>query len=88
MHQLTHYYDHVILLRSIALFCRSQQPRGIRHELSSLVRTLGLWVRIPLKPWVFGVCVCVYVFFCVYVALCLGTGLATAGNSSKESYRL
>jgi hypothetical protein len=28
---------------------RSQLPRGLSHELSSLVRTLGSWVRIQLK---------------------------------------
>jgi hypothetical protein len=30
---------------------RSQWPRGLRHELSSLARILGSWVRIPLKAW-------------------------------------
>jgi hypothetical protein len=29
--------------------CRSQWPRGLRHEPSSLAQTLGSWVRIPLK---------------------------------------
>jgi hypothetical protein len=28
---------------------RSQWPHGLRHDLSSLTRTLGSWVRIPLK---------------------------------------
>jgi hypothetical protein len=41
-------------------------------ELSSLVRTLGSWVRIPLK--VMDVCVRL---FCVCVVLCVGSGLAT-----------
>jgi hypothetical protein len=44
---------------------RSQWPRSLRHELSSLARTLGSWVRIPLKAWMY---VCVYsmfVSFCV-----------------------
>jgi hypothetical protein len=31
--------------------------RGLRHELSSPTWTLGLWVQIPLKAWIF-VCVC------------------------------
>jgi hypothetical protein len=31
----------------------NQWPRGVRHELSSLARMLGLWVRIPLKAWMF-----------------------------------
>jgi hypothetical protein len=41
-----------------------------RHELSSLARTLGSWVRISLKAWM---SVCVY---SVYVVLCAGSGLA------------
>jgi hypothetical protein len=45
------------------------------YELSSLARTLGSWVRIPLRAWIFGVCMC---SFCVCVALCLGRGLATS----------
>jgi hypothetical protein len=35
---------------------RSRQTRDLRNELSSLARTLGSWVRIPLKAWVVGVC--------------------------------
>jgi hypothetical protein len=50
---------------------RSQWPRGLRHELSSLARTLGSWVRIPLKRWTF---VRVY---SVFVLLCVGSSLAT-----------
>jgi hypothetical protein len=42
----------------------SQWPRGLRHELSSLARMLGSWVRIPLKAWMF-------------VCVCIGSGLAT-----------
>jgi hypothetical protein len=30
---------------------QSQWPRGLRHELFLLARTLGSWVRIPLKAW-------------------------------------
>jgi hypothetical protein len=48
-----------------------ERQRGLRHEPSSLARTLGLWVRIPLEAWV-------YVgLFCVCVVLCVGSGLAT-----------
>jgi hypothetical protein len=50
---------------------RSQWPRGLRHELSSLARTLGSWVRIPVEAWM---SVCVY---SVCVVLCVGSGLAT-----------
>jgi hypothetical protein len=38
--------------------CRSQWARGLRHELSSLARTLGSWVRIPFRSWIL-VCVCI-----------------------------
>jgi hypothetical protein len=31
--------------------CRSQWPRGLRHELSSPAEILGSWVRIQLKAW-------------------------------------
>jgi hypothetical protein len=44
---------------------RSQWPRGIRCEPSSLARTLGSWVPIPLEAWM---SVCVYsvsVLFCM-----------------------
>jgi hypothetical protein len=53
----------------------SQWPRVLRHELSSLARTMKSWVRIPIKAWMFGVCMRL---FCVCVVLCLGSGLATS----------
>jgi hypothetical protein len=46
---------------------RSQWTRGLRHELSSPVRTLGPWIRITLKAWI-----SVGAFI-----LCVGSGLAT-----------
>jgi hypothetical protein len=58
-------------------------PCGLRHELSSLARKLGSWVRIPLSA---SMSVCVssaFVFSCVQVA-----ALRRADHSSKESYRL
>jgi hypothetical protein len=30
---------------------RTQYPRGLKHELSSLARTLESWARIPLRAW-------------------------------------
>jgi hypothetical protein len=49
----------------LAFLCQSQWPRGLRHELSSLSRTLGSWVRTPLKAWM-SVCVySVFVLSCV-----------------------
>jgi hypothetical protein len=47
---------------------RSQWQRGIWHELSSLARMLGSWVRIPLEAWR---------SVCVYSVFVLGSGLAT-----------
>jgi hypothetical protein len=35
----------------INITCRSEWRRGLRHELPSLPRTLGSWVRIPLEAW-------------------------------------
>jgi hypothetical protein len=49
----------------IIMICRSQWPRGLRHELSSPTPTLGSWVRISLEA---GMSVCVY---CVFVLLCV-----------------
>jgi hypothetical protein len=50
------------------------------HEMSSLARTLGSWVRILLKAWMFGVCMRL---FCVCVVLCLAPcdGLITRPRS-------
>jgi hypothetical protein len=60
-------WSFVLLLQSI------YTPRGLRHEPSSLARTLGSWVRIPLK----AMDVCYVRLCCVCVVLCLGRGLAT-----------
>jgi hypothetical protein len=49
--------------------CRSQWPRGLRHEMSSPAWTLGSWVRIPLEAWMFA--------FIQFVLSCVGSGLAT-----------
>jgi hypothetical protein len=54
------------------LHCRSQWPRGLRHEMSLPAWTLGSWVSIPLGAWMF---VC---FYSVFVLSCVGSGLATA----------
>jgi hypothetical protein len=61
---------HFFFLEDRFIMGRSQWPRGLRHELSSLARTLGSGVRIPLKAWM-----SVFVYS-VYVVLCVGTGLA------------
>jgi hypothetical protein len=55
----------------------SQWPRGLRHELSSLARTLGSWVRIQLKAWMSVLVYSVFVMFCMKIAA-----------PCKESYRL
>jgi hypothetical protein len=54
---------------SLLMLSRSQWPRGLKHELSSLARTLGSWVRIPLEAWM---------SVCVYYVFALGSGLATS----------
>jgi hypothetical protein len=41
--------ERIMFIWPIVVQGRSQWPRGLRHELSSLVRKLGSWVRIPLK---------------------------------------
>jgi hypothetical protein len=49
----------------ITRLSRSQWPRGLRHELSSLAQPLGSWIRIPLEVWI-SVCIhSVFVMFCV-----------------------
>jgi hypothetical protein len=63
--------------------CRSQWPRGLRHEPSSPARTLGSWIRIPLKAWMSVCFYSVFVLFCGYVA-----ALRRADPPSKKSYRL
>jgi hypothetical protein len=55
---------------------RSWYPSGLRHELSSLARTPGPWVRIQLWTWMFSVCV--YIYVCVFLCLCTGRGLETS----------
>jgi hypothetical protein len=62
---------------------RSQWPRGLKHELSSLARTLGSWVWIPLKGWIFYARL-----FCVCFVLCVGRGLATDWSPVQTVYRL
>jgi hypothetical protein len=41
---------------------RTRWPRGLRHEPSSLARSLRSWVRIPLEEWIsvyaFMLCLC------------------------------
>jgi hypothetical protein len=81
-----HQQVHVYLARIYLLYVKitpSQWPRGLRHELSSLARTLGSSVRIPLEPWIFVLVYSVFVLSCVYVA-----ALRWADPPSKESYRL
>jgi hypothetical protein len=60
---------------------RSQCPRGLGHETSSLARTLGLCVRIPVKAWMFAFILCL----CCPVKV---AALRRADQPSKESYQL
>jgi hypothetical protein len=71
----------VVIPSSKRAIGRTEWPRGLRHELSSLARTMGSWVRTPGKAWMF---VCVHLFcVCGQVA-----ALRRADHSPKESYRL
>jgi hypothetical protein len=49
-------------------------PRGLRLELSSLARTLGLWIPIQIKGRMSVLCA---------VILCVGRGLATGWSPVK-----
>jgi hypothetical protein len=60
---------------------RSQRPRGLRHEVSSPAQTLGSWVQIPLKAWMFA-------FILRLCCPMLVVALRRADPLSKESYRL
>jgi hypothetical protein len=44
----------------------NQWPRGLRHELTSLARTLGSWGRIPLREWM---SVCAFILY-LYCSVC------------------
>jgi hypothetical protein len=59
------------------------QPRGLRHEMSSSAQTLRSRVRIPLEAWMY---VCVYSVFLLPPVLV--TALRRADPPSKEPYRL
>jgi hypothetical protein len=50
----------VNFVQDLRIWSRSLCPRGLRHKLTSLDRTLGSWVRIPLTACM---SVCVYSVF-------------------------
>jgi hypothetical protein len=60
--------------------CRSEWPRGLRHELSPFAWTLGPWVRIPLKAR----CLCL---FCVCVRQRPCNGLIPRPRSPTDRLR-
>jgi hypothetical protein len=60
-----------LFLSCIKKVSRSQWPLGLTHELTSPIRTLGSWVRIPFKTWM-----SVYVHS-VFVMSFVDSGLAT-----------
>jgi hypothetical protein len=71
------------LSSSIRFSSRSQWPRGLRHELCSLARSLGSWVRIPLKAWMSVCFYSVFVLFRVQIQ-----ALRWSDPPSKESYQM
>jgi hypothetical protein len=62
---------------------RWQWSRGLRHELSSLARTLGSWILIPLKAWM-----SCELPFCLCCSVCRQRLLRRVNPSSKKSYQL
>jgi hypothetical protein len=77
-----------VLLQILIYFCIcictvdwSQWPHGQRHEPASPHRTLGSWVRNPLKAWASVSMYSVFVLFCEYSVLCYI-------HKWKKSYRL
>jgi hypothetical protein len=62
---------------------RLRKPSGLKHALSSLAWKLGSLVRIPLRAWMFSVCV--RAFFCVCVQV---EALRRTDHPPKEFYRL
>jgi hypothetical protein len=67
---------------NIPSVCRSQWPRGLRHELSSSAQTLGSWVRIALEARMSMCFYSAFVLSCVQVS-----ALRRAHPPFKESYR-
>jgi hypothetical protein len=57
--------------------CRFQWPRGLRHDVSSLSRTLESFSN-PTQD----MDVCVHLF-CVCIALCVGSGLAKGSSPAQ-----
>jgi hypothetical protein len=56
---------------------------GLGRALSSLARKPVPQIRIPLRAWMFSVCVCAFFYVCVQVE-----ALRRGDHPSKESYRL
>jgi hypothetical protein len=64
VHPLSLHYTKWHLYKVCRGFRQSQWPRGLRHELSSLARTLGSWVRFPLKSWMSVLCAFILCLCC------------------------
>jgi hypothetical protein len=56
--------SHNHFMHSVETTSRSRWPRGLRHELSSLGRTLGSWFRIPLKALMSILCAFILYSWC------------------------
>jgi hypothetical protein len=82
--RLIEFYEIWCSYASIIEISVSRQPSGLRYEMFSLGRTQGPWFRIPLRAWMFSVCVaCAFCCVCVQVEALRG-----ADHASKDPYRL
>jgi hypothetical protein len=64
-----------IVFKCVTPLSRSRWPRCLRHELSLLALTLGLWVPFPLVTRISA--------FALFVLFCVGSGLATGWSPGK-----
>jgi hypothetical protein len=84
MHRTRRFCCNGQLLRKLSKPDISMAKLLTRRSQRSLARTLGSWVRIPLKAWMSILCAHIlFVLFCVQA-----TAFRRVDPPSKESYRL
>jgi hypothetical protein len=67
--------------------CRSQWPRGLKHELSSFARTLGSWIRTPIKAWM-SLCAFILRLCCLVFMQRPCDGLITRARSPTDCVQI